>query len=201
MLRFVVISCAALALAGCATVPPPALAISDLARYRIADVAVENVEVIDSWPAEEEIFLKKGAGGDPGAADRLRNESASHFPALKAQMQAAMTDRFRAEFGALLGQTLSGPRPVKAVVRLKTFDIPSTLKRVLIDQNTKMQADIDLVDATTGAVVLHYPGPYKSSRLWGGVLTPLADALRPSDTSAVMMTDYAQDYRKWMLQL
>ncbi len=189
----------ALLVAGCATVPPPDLGVADLQRYRIVEVTVEGVEVIRSWPAEEEAFLATNPVG-PELANRMRTESSNTFPELRAHFQRALTERLRLEFASQLASALAGPQPVRAVVRLRTFDIPSTSRRVFTDQDSKIQAEIDLVDARTGAVLLRYPGPFEFRRMVGGILAPVAASFEKSDVGQLMLTAYVSAYRNWLLR-
>jgi hypothetical protein len=56
-------------------------------------VAVEGAEVIRSWPAEEEVFLRTGAV-DPETADRIRTEPAFNFPHLTGHLRQSLNARF-----------------------------------------------------------------------------------------------------------
>jgi hypothetical protein len=197
--RFFVALCLAIGLAGCVSVPPPGLGQSDFDKYRITDVTVEGVEVVRSWPAQEEAFLQSGAA-DPDMASRLQSEPASNFPVLRAYFQRALDERLKAEFASQVSSIFSGPRPVRAVVRLRVFDVPSTARRVFVDNTAKMRADIDLVDASSGASILRYEGPLRTRALIGGLATGIALAVDRSDVGASQINDYVTAYRNWLLQ-
>lgn len=186
-------------LAACATVPPHSLTDNDFQKYRIADVSVEGVEVVRSWPVEEEIYLRSGRAA-PDVASRLQSEPASNFPDLQAHIQRALTDRLKMEFASQVSPMFTGTRPVRAMVRLKAFDVPSTTRRVLVDDQAKMKADIVLVDAGSGATVLSYEGPHRTRKLFGGLLTPIAVALDKSDAGYAIISDYMTTYRSWLLR-
>ncbi|HEY8383820.1 MAG TPA: hypothetical protein VIL09_16905 [Microvirga sp.] len=187
----------ALSLAACVTTAPHNFGGSDFARYRIADVSVEGVEVIRSWPGEEEVFLRTNAV-DPETRRRIETEPASQFPALRAHIQRALTTRFNAEFASHVAPIFTGTRPARAVVRLRTFDVPSVARRVFVDTDAKIEADIDIVDAATGEVILRYDGPYRLRRLVGGFATGLAVAFDRSDVGHSQITDYMTAYRDWL---
>jgi hypothetical protein len=91
-------------------------------------------------------------------------------------------------------------RPARAVVRLKTFDIPSAGSRIFVDQHAKIQATIDLVGARTGATILRYDGRLRMRRLIGGILAPVAAGLESGDIGHAMVTEYVGAYRNWLLQ-
>ena len=186
-------------LAGCATVPPPSLGVGELQSYRIADVAVEGVEGIRSWPAEEDAFAQANAV-DAATLQRIQTEPAANHPQLRAHIQRVLVERFRAEFTAQLGSVLAGPRPLKAVVRLKEFDVPSAARRVFIGGHARIEATIDLVDPGTGAPVLRYDGPARQTTLANGLATGLALAFSRSDVGREQITEYVTAYRNWLLR-
>lgn len=188
----------ALLLSGCLTAPPHSLDISELQKYRMADVVVEGAEVVRSWPAQEEAFVSSGAA-DPDTVNRLQTEPASNFPALRAHMQRALNEEFKREFASQVAPIFTGARPVRAVVRLVRFDVPSGVRRVFVDTDAKIKAEIDLTDLGTGASVLKYDGPYRSKKLLGGVLAPVAISLDRSDVAIPLITEYVTLYRDWLL--
>jgi hypothetical protein len=199
MLKFLVLVATTVMLSACSTVPPPSLGPTDFQKYRIVDVAVEGVEVISSWPAEEEAFVRSNSV-DADTVGRLQTEPASSFPAVRAHLHRALTARFKEEFASQGAGVFSGSRPLRAVVRLKAFDVPSTARRVFTDDTAKIQADIDLVDPASKAVILRYEGPFRGRRLIGGLATGLALALDRSDVGQSQITDYMKAYRNWLLQ-
>ncbi|QFU16835.1 hypothetical protein [Microvirga thermotolerans] len=158
------------------TVPPHGLAVDDFRQYRIAEVTVEGVEVIRSWPGEEEAYLRTHAL-DSETVDRIQTGPANRFSELVGHFRAALDARLRADFAALIGPIFMGRRPLAAVVRLKAFDVPSAARRAFVDSDAKLKAEIDLVDKATGRPVLRYEGPWASRRPIGGLLTGVA---RPS---------------------
>ena len=190
---------ALLLLTACATIPPPSLSIASIQQFRIVDVVIEGVDVIRSWPSEEKAVIETGAI-DAETANRLQSQSASQFPVLRAHFQKVLTARLKDEFATHVSPILIGARPVKAVVRLRVFDIPSAARRVLVDQDIKIQADIDLVDPATRAILLHYQGPYRMQQLVGGVATVVALAFEPADPSIGMTKEYVAAYAAWLLR-
>jgi hypothetical protein len=186
-------------LGGCLTAAPHSMAISDFQKYKIVDVRVEGAELIKSWPAQEEIYVKTNAV-DADLASRLQTEPAYKFPALRAHIERALHERLKLEFASQINPLFTGSRPVRAIVRFRNFDVPSAARRVFIDQDAKIKADIDLVDANTGASVLSYEGPFRGRRLVGGLATPIALAFDQSDTGFSMLTEYITTYRNWLLK-
>jgi hypothetical protein len=136
-------------LAGCATVPPPSMSVDEIASFKLAGVEVHGVEVIRSWPVEEKHFL--AINTDPEIARRLPDESAQNFPEVQKYFQDALQRGFTAQLDSMLGPVMRGARPVKAIVTLKQFDVPSVVRRVLVDHYAKIELTIDLVDLKTNA--------------------------------------------------
>jgi len=198
-LRCFVIASVCAVLAGCVSVPSHGLSSDDLQRYRIVDVTVEGAEVIRSWPAEEEAFLKTGPV-DPATADRIRAEPASNFPQLTGHFRQVLNARIGNGLTQATGDIFTGSLPVRAVVRLREFDIPSVARRVFVDNHTKIRADIDIVDRATGRLILHYEGPSTRSARIGGLGTGIALAFEQSDLGASMIADYLSAYRNWLLR-
>jgi hypothetical protein len=192
------ICCAALMLAGCATVPPPSMSVDEIASFKLVGVEVHGVEVIRSWPVEERRFLATNT--DAEIARRLPDESAQNFPVVQASFQAALQRIFTGQLEGMLAPVLRGTRPVKAIVTLKQFDVPSVVRRVLVDQYAKLELTIDLVDAKTNALVLSYPGPYRQQWLLGGLSAPIADAIAGgNDPENALIANYLLDYRTWLV--
>jgi len=190
--------CATLMLASCATIPPPAMSVDEIASFKLVGVEVHGVQVIRSWPVQEKRFLATNA--DPEIARRLPDESAQNFPVVQAFFQAALQRMFADHLEGALAPVMRGARPVRAVVTLKQFDVPSVVRRVLIDQYAKIQLTIDIIDAKTNALLISYPGPYHQQWLFGGLSAPIADAIAADyDPENTLIANYILDYRTWLV--
>ncbi|SDR61488.1 hypothetical protein SAMN05519103_07477 [Rhizobiales bacterium GAS113] len=175
------------------------MSVDEISSFKLAGVEVRGGEVIHSWPVEEQHFLATG-NVDPEIARRLPSESAQNFPPVQAYFQTSLQRVFNAQFDGSVAPIMRGTRPVKAIVTLKQFDVPSVLRRVLIDQYAKIQLDIDVVDSKTGAHVLFYPGPYRQKWLFGGLSAPIAASIAGDDDPGMeLVTTYMSDYRTWLL--
>ncbi|WP_027172958.1 hypothetical protein [Methylobacterium sp. 10] len=187
-----------LLLSACVT-PPHSVSLTTVQQFNIVDVSVEGIEVIQSWPSEEGVVVK-AENFDAVAINRLQSESASKFPAMRAHFQKVLTERFKAEFATHVSAKLLGTRPVKAIVKLKQFDVPSVARRIFIDQDVKVQMDIDLVDKRTGDILVSYKGPFQSMPLFGGLSTVIAVAVEPVDPTIRMTDRYIEGYGTWLLR-
>jgi hypothetical protein len=190
--------CVTLMLAGCATVPPPSMSVGEIASFKLVGVEVHGVEVIRSWPIEEKHFLATNT--DPEIARRLPDESAQNFPAVQAFFQAPLQRNFKAQFDNQIAPIMSGSRPVKGIITLKRFDVPSVARRVLIDQYAKIEATIDLADARTNATLLSYAGPYRQQWMVGGLGAAVVSSFtREDDPENALIANYVSAYRDWLL--
>ena len=88
---------------------------------------------------------------------------------------------------------------MRAIVRLKKFDIPSVARRVFVD-NAKIKADIDIVDRAAGRLILHCEGPSARTARIGGIGIGIALAFEQSDLGTSMIADYLSAYRNWLLR-
>jgi len=199
-----------LMLAACVTVPPPTMPVAELQSFKLAGVEVQGTQVIQSWPAMEQAYLASGKA-DADTARRLPSENAQNFPAVEAQFQAALQQRFAADLEGQVGALLQGTRPVKAVVQIQVFDVPSSARGGLVDNTAKLKANIDLVDAKSGAVLVSYAGPMKTLTLGPSALTFVAGGFAAVAAQAMLATavkgepgsqlvaTYVQDYRTWLV--
>jgi hypothetical protein len=188
-------------LAGCVTIPPPALEVDSIRALKIVDVKVEGIGVVNAWPAEEEVYIRNNAV-DAETAHKIRGEPARNFPAVRVHLETALTERMKLELANQVGPVMQGGRAVRAVVRLRSFDVPSMARRILIDQTAKLDAGIDLVDPASGAVVLSYAGAPMSRMMPGGLGAPIFDAIagQSYDAGKLILADFVTRYREWLLR-
>ncbi len=201
--RFLAVAFIGAFLAACQTTAPHTLSVATLQGMKIVAVEVEGIDKIRSWPAQEAEFIRT-ANPPAELVEKLRSEPAASFPEVKAYMTQAFVARLQLETNAQLGSVLAGKKPVKLVLRIEAFDIPSAARRVLIDQTLKMKARIDLVEPASGAVLLSYDGPFYSQDVLGGFVgTSLAAASfeRGKDYGTEMINSYIGTYRHWLLGL
>ncbi len=196
-----VILLTALTLAGCGTVAPHTVGQASLQSYKIVAVEVEGMEKVRSWPTQESEFVR-ATNPAPDVVERMRSEPAFNFPALTAYLTKVFASRVQMEAGSRL-PIFSGTRPAKLVIRIDQFDIPSAARRALTDNAVKMKANIDLVDASSGATLLSYQGPFRSRPIIGGLLgTAVSSAVEQAqniDHGYTMIADYMGEYAAWVM--
>jgi hypothetical protein len=170
-------------LAGCASLPPPAIPVANLKQYRIASVEVRGTDKFGSWPAIEEAYLKSvNATGKERA--RILGAPVSKEPALAAYAAKALQDILQHDLPQGTADLFGGPKPVTAIVTVLSFDVPSTAQRILIGGSPMLIAEIRLVEPN-GAVVLASPNLVGVVPMAGGiagvVVTSAADSLAGND--------------------
>lgn len=188
-------------LSACATLPRPSLSPTDLAQFHLAGVEVEGGSAFRTWPAQEEAFL--GAHQlDQDTINRIKTRPISEDPAMTAFALHAATGLFKADLGNATAGVMSGPKPVKAVVTLKRFDVPSVMRRMLTDQVAALTARVTLVDAS-GASLLASPEITVTIGLVGGLSSPIASGIESvagKEPGRELVKAFAVRYRDWLLQ-
>jgi hypothetical protein len=196
--RHAFVAASALLLAGCVTVAPHTVSQDTIHDLKIVDVEISGVEVIRSWPAGEEAYARS-PGADPAIVPRLQTSLVSDFPPVQAFIAGELKGIFKSEFDSQFAGIFSGRRPVRALVHIKQFDVPSVARRIFLGGPAMFNAEIDLRDARTGASVLYYSGDYSSKLLLGGVSAPIAAAVA-GDQGRPVIQDYLAQYRNWLLR-
>lgn len=188
-------------LAGCTgTGTPPSVMPDTLRQFQIAAIRVQGGEAIRSWPAQEAIYARQ-ANLSEEEAKRLGETMAGSVPALRQQMERALEALILAQARNQLGAAFPGKTPAELLVTVKVFDIPSLVRRVLIDQHAKIQLDIDLVEKSNGRSVMLFSGPLRTQFLLGGLSSIAQQGIQgdASDPSQLMVHNYMQDYASWLM--
>ncbi|MFG1301538.1 hypothetical protein V5F49_17245 [Xanthobacter sp. V3C-3] len=200
-LKIVVLPLLLMVLAACASVPGPSLTAGDLGQFRLAAVEVKGAQAFGAWPAEEEAFIAAHAL-DQETLTRIRTRPIKEDPALAAFALSQATTLFQQEMPAATQSILSGQKPVRMVVHLQRFDVPSVARRMFTDQVAMLSARVQLVDAQ-GATVLDSPDLRVATPLLGGLSSAVASAVESSsgnEPGAGLVRKFAEAYRGWLLQ-
>ena len=188
----------ALLVSACATTPPHNVSVQNIRALKLESVVVEGGANVRSWPAQEDAAINKQLL-DAAGAERLKSEPATAFPQLAPHFTAALQAKFEPQIRNQLGFTLSGARPVKVVVRVTQFDVPSMARRILVDSTSKLAAQIALVDAKTGEVIVAYPGPLHTQKVIGGLAAPIFQSIAAVDDADVIVRSYVTRYHEWLV--
>lgn len=188
-------------LCACASIPPPSVSVADISQFHLAGVEVQGADGIRAWPAEEESFIR-ASGLDADAAAQIASRPIHESPALKTHAAAALTALLQEDMRKELSAVLSGHKPVRAMVSVSRFDVPSVVRRVFTDQVATMSATVTLVEAS-GATLMRSPELFVSAPLLGGLSSLVAGAVEVStgnEPGRVLARNFAARYRAWLLQ-
>lgn len=112
---------------------------------------------------------------------------------------AELRTMVKSEFNSQFADVFVGSRPARAVVHLKTVDIPASGRLLIGGQTAIIDAEITLVDARSGAPIVSYPGNSATRYIPGGVIAPIA-RVAIGDEGRRLLERYMQQYREWLLR-
>lgn len=112
---------------------------------------------------------------------------------------AELRTMVKSEFNSQFADVFVGSRPARAVVHLKTVDIPSSGRLLIGGQTAIIDAEITLVDARSGAPIVSYPGNSATRYIPGGVIARIA-RVAIGDEGRRLLERYMQQYREWLLR-
>lgn len=183
-----------LMLAGCVT------ASNTLAPDQVATMRFQSVSVF--FQPDARIWW--GDGERAYAASKGRNafqaEEAVKSEEGQAYLRKEIATRLSQAFEKNLRGELTGNRAVRVEIKVKEVEIASAVQRILVGGHHSLRADVDLVDARSGAVILAFSDQgvmAKGGQGIGGVLLDNAFLGDPIDR---VIQNYATQYRNWLLR-
>ncbi|TCR66651.1 hypothetical protein EV560_104533 [Bosea sp. BK604] len=182
------------ALAGCATVTNTVPA-DRIASFKLESVTVGFADGARIWwgDGERAFAATKGIAAQDA-------ESVANTPEAQAYLRKAISDRLRAALEKRLKGELTGSHPVRLVVRVKDLQISSAIQRIIVGGAHHLKADVDLVDARTGQLILAFPEQTAIAMAGQGIGgTMLDQALLPDPLDRVI-NNFADGYGNWLLQ-
>jgi hypothetical protein len=118
--------------------------------------------------------------------------------------QAYLRDAIKAKltqaFESSLKGELHGARPVRLEIAVKDVEIASAAQRILIGGHHRLTADVNLVDARTGAVVLAFSEQNAMAMAGQGIGGVLLDNAFMGEPIDRVIQNYATQYRNWLLR-
>ena len=100
-----------------------------------------------------------------------------------------------------MARRTQGARPVRLVATVTRVDIPSVAQRVIVGGHPAVQADIEVIDARSGAVLTTYRGAVGRRPAGQGIMA-LADSVAVSagadDLFDRAANDYAEGFDGWL---
>ncbi|MET3356557.1 hypothetical protein V5F34_01240 [Xanthobacter autotrophicus] len=200
-LQFLIWPILLVTLAACASLPAPSISLADLGQFRLAGVEVKGAQAFGSWPAEEEAYLAAHAL-DQDTINRIKTRPIREEPAMATFALARASHLMQQEMTSATASIFTGQKPVKMVVDLRRFDVPSVARRIFTDQVATLSGRVLLVDQH-GVTLLDSPDLNVAIPLLGGLSTPVASAVEASsgnDPGAGLVRKFAEAYRGWLLQ-
>lgn len=182
------------ALAGCVTATKTVPA-DQIATFKLDAVTVGFADGARIWWGDGERAYAASKGIPAQESERVADT-----PEAKAYVRKAISDKLKVAIERRLKGELAGSRPVRVVVRVKDVEIASVIQRILVGGGHHLKADVDLVDARTGAVIQAFPEQTAVSMAGQGIGgTMLDQALLPDPIDRVV-NNFADGYGNWLVQ-
>ena len=167
--RILVIGLISLALAGCVT------ASNTLPADQVSNLRLQSVVV--RYPSG--VFIWWGDGERAYAATKgtptLTAETVADTDEGRPYIRAAISAKLIAAIEAALKPELIGLRPVRIEIDVKRVEITSVVQRILVGGHHNMRADVNVVDAKSGAVLLAFTDQVATAAAGGGIGGVLID--------------------------
>jgi hypothetical protein len=195
-LRLLAVALLASALGGC-MLPTNTLSKADIATFKLADIRVSvapGAKIIWYEPLQAYAAAKKIP--DEQYVDAIKTEEA------KAHVNSLLASKVKGAMEKEMGAALNGARPVRLEIAVTQFLVPTAPQRLLVGGVYAINADITLVDAKSGAVLIAHPNLGASLHAEGGVVGVVAQAVvdsvgRPASDS--LIDQLATIYRIWLI--
>jgi hypothetical protein len=186
------------ALAACATVPN-GLSPEEIASFKLTGV---KVAFAPDAPIRWEDGMNAYAKANNVAPDQMLNAADSE--AGKTFLRDALTPKIKEAMERNVSRKLAGLRPVRIEMTVRQFDILPIAQRIIIGSGGNfMAADVTLLDAKSGAILLSYPKLTEVVPAAGGVVgvavQAMVEASGPSPADRVADT-FAVRYVRWLVE-
>ncbi len=186
---------ASLCVAACNTVAPNRLSLADTAQLRFIGVEVRTDGAAVNWTDAEDAYLKSRNLS-------LTDPTLLRTPEAAAYIRGMAGQRLKAAVERVLASRPEGARPARVVVTLIAADIPSAVRRVIAGGSPTIRANIEIVDARTGAVLTAYSGDQGSQAAGQGVLGVVLDGALTAggfdDLFDRAANDFARRFKAWL---
>jgi hypothetical protein len=187
MYRFLLALLLAPALAGCATVANT-LSPEQVAGFRLAAVNV-------------------GFAGDARVSwlDGARHYADSkgldfEGPETQAYIRNAIASKVKAAMQTRLAGQLTGLRPVRVEVVVKSIVVASMVQRVVVGGSHLVMAEVSLVDARTGDILVSHPHVVGAAGAGQGILGVMVDKALLDEPIDRLTESFATQYGRWLLR-
>jgi LysM repeat protein len=186
---------AVMMLVGCQTVAN-SLSATDIRSFRLAATSVEFDPQVAIWYGDAERAYAASKGVAATESDTVANTTEG-----KAYVRSQISSKISAAVQKNVGGALSGSRPVRVVVVVKNVTIPSVAQRVILGGTHMMQAEVRLIDAQSGKVLLTHPGLVSASTTGNGLAGALIEGAIGGDAMERVANDFANNYKVWLISV
>jgi hypothetical protein len=195
-LRLLAVALLASALGGCVTTQNT-LTKADVAAFKLTDVRVSVApDARIAWyePLQAHAATKKIP--DEQYTEWMKTDEA------KGHINGIITGKIKGQMEKQLTGQLNGSRPVRIEVVVTQFIVPTAAQRVIIGGSNVMTADVNVVDAKTGALILAHPKFTWQVQGGQGIAGVIAQAIvdsamQPATDS--MIEQHAMFYKIWLI--
>jgi hypothetical protein len=129
----------------------------------------------------------------------LNAQSIADTPEAKDYIRKTIATKLKTAMEKDLAGKLVGSKPVRVEIVVKDITIASAVQRVVFGGHHTMKGDINLIDASTGAVLQSYPAQTAMALAGQGVGGTLVDGLIGNDPIDRVIGDYVAQYRYWLI--
>ncbi len=180
----------------CTTIAPNSLSASETAALRFTSVEVRAPESAKvAWTSAEDDYLK-------GRGLSMTDPALVRTPEARAYVNEQAAKRLKAALERVTAGRIGGTREARIVATIIRADIPTAAERVLIGGSPTLQAELDVVDARTGAVLTRYSGAQGTGYAPGGVGGVIIDsalvAAGRDDLFDRAANGYANGFKSWL---
>ncbi|HZH54006.1 MAG TPA: hypothetical protein VEZ16_19260 [Microvirga sp.] len=183
-----------LSLAGCVTASNT-LAPDQVASLRLQSVSVTFTPGARIWWGDGERAFAASKG-----LSALEAEEAAKTEEGQAYLRNTVAAKLAQAFEARLRGELGGTRPVRLEIAVKDLEIASAAQRILIGGHHRLTADVNLVDARSGRIVLAFSEQNATAAAGQGIGGVLLDNMFLGEPIDRVIQNYATQYRNWLLR-
>ena len=194
--RLLAVALLASAVSGCVTAQNT-LTKTDIATFKLADIRVSVApDAKITWYEPLQAYAAAKKIPDEQYAEAIKTEEA------KAHLNGLITGKVKGAMEKQMAGALNGSRPVRIEVVVTQFIVPTVAQRVIIGGSNMMTADVNLVDAKSGAVILAHPKFTWTVQTGQGISGVIAQAIvdsaiQPSTDS--LIEQHAMFYKIWLI--
>jgi hypothetical protein len=191
--QFAALTALALVFSGCVT------ASNTLPLEQVANLRVASVNV--GFARDARIAWADGESAYAATKGLPAHESGkvAGTPDAQAYIRNIVGSKVKAAMERHLSEQLKGSQAVRAEVTVVEINVAPAIQRVLVGGGHSITADVKLVDAKTGALIVDYPAQKVMAAAGGGVGGVLLDQALLAGPIDRLADQYASQYGYWLV--